>query len=391
LVGNQPLAHVTLTLVTAYGAFIAAEHFLHASGIMAVLAAGLMVGYRTPLLYSRKVREYLEMFWEDAAFVANSLIFLMLGLSEKIFLTHIHYNIAVLLYPVLIAIAIVLVARFVVVYTFVPLVNVIPGINSIDHRYRLILSWGGLRGAIAIALAMSLPIHFPYRWQIIDLAFGVTLFMLLFNGATVGWLMRRLGVDEPSVSDQYLSSLVAAEAQREALARVERRTPMATVDEGVLTAIRGAYSVKLENINAHAQALRTRLAESWEERCRLLWFQTLAVQRKIYHARHDEGLLCLKFLNALEWAPHQTDTDFERHRLFRVEIRPKHRATLRDPPKQPRQRGAANGKQRSKGRREHARFAEPATQTLDCQRPRRRSLPDSRVHLSAILQRSDVS
>jgi CPA1 family monovalent cation:H+ antiporter len=52
LVGNQPLAHVTLTLVTAYGAFIAAEHFLHASGIIAVLAAGLMVGYRTPVLYS---------------------------------------------------------------------------------------------------------------------------------------------------------------------------------------------------------------------------------------------------------------------------------------------------------------------------------------------------
>jgi hypothetical protein len=72
--------------------------------------------------------------------------------------------------------------------------------------------------------------------------------MLLFNGATVGWLVRRLGVDEPSVSGQYLSSLVAAEAQREALARLERHTPMATGDEGVLTAVRSAYSVKLENI-----------------------------------------------------------------------------------------------------------------------------------------------
>jgi hypothetical protein len=158
---------------------------------------------------------------------------------------------------------------------------------------------------------LSLPIHFPYRWQIIDLTFGVTLFMLLFNGTSVGWLMRRLGVDEPSVSDQYLSSLVAAEAQREALARVEHHPPMATVDEGVLTAVRSAYSVKLENINARAQALRSRLAESREERCRLLWLQTLAVQRKIYHARHDEGLLCLKSLNALEWALHQTDTDFK--------------------------------------------------------------------------------
>jgi NhaP-type Na+/H+ or K+/H+ antiporter len=63
------------------------------------------------------------MFWEDTAFVANSLIFLMLGLSEMIFLSHTHNNPKGLLYPVLIAIVVVLLARFVVVCSLVPLVN----------------------------------------------------------------------------------------------------------------------------------------------------------------------------------------------------------------------------------------------------------------------------
>jgi hypothetical protein len=137
--------------------------------------------------------------------------------------------------------------------------------------------------------------------------------MLLFYGATVGWLMRRLGVDEPSISDQYLSNLAAAEAQQEALARMKRHFPEVTVDEGVLTAARNTCSMKLKDTEARAQTLRSQLAESRKERYRLLWLQTLAVQRKVYHTRHDEGLLCLKSLNALEWDLRQTDTSFDRN------------------------------------------------------------------------------
>ena len=116
---------------------------------MAVLSAGLTIGYYGPELYKQKVGEYLEMFWEDAA--------------------------------------VAMLARFAVVNSLVPALNLLPWSKPIDHRYRLILSWGSLRGAVAIALAMSLPKHFPYRWQIIDFAFGVTLFTLLVIGKVVYW------------------------------------------------------------------------------------------------------------------------------------------------------------------------------------------------------------
>jgi len=300
LVGNQPLVHITLTLVTAYGAFIVADHFLEASGIMAVLSAGLTIGYYGPTMYKKRVREYLEMFWEDAAFVANSLIFLMLGLSEKIFLAHTQSNPQGLLYPVLIAIAVVLFARFVVVYTVVPALNRIPGTRPIDHRYRLVLAWGGLRGAVAIALAMSLPKHFPYRWQIIDFAFGVTLFMLLVNGTTMSWLIRRLGLNTPSPLKQYLRCYAQRESVRGVLKRLHAFKPVISLTDQQREQIAEPYRQELQQTETQLQQLRENLAENRVKRRKLLWLQAFAMQRRTYMQRFKDGVLSRHQLQLLE-------------------------------------------------------------------------------------------
>jgi CPA1 family monovalent cation:H+ antiporter len=301
LIGNQPLIHITLTLVSAYGAFIVADHFLNASGIMAVLSAGLTIGYYGPTLYKQRVRDYLEMFWEDAAFVANSLIFLMLGLSEKIFLAHTHSNPEGLLYPVLIAIAVVVVARFAVVQSLVPLINRIPGATPIDRRYRLVLSWGGLRGAVAIALAMSLPAHFPYRWQIIDFAFGVTLFTLLVNGASMSWLIRRLGLDRPSPLNEYLSAYAMVEAARGVLQRLRAYRPVVPVDQDWRHRVLDEHEQDLANAEQRLRELRGKLAGNRDKRRKLIWLQAFAVQREIYLRRLDQGLLSRRSQQLLAW------------------------------------------------------------------------------------------
>jgi CPA1 family monovalent cation:H+ antiporter len=197
VIGEEPLVHITLTLASAYAAFFVADHYLHTSGIMAVLGAGLVVGYYGPVYQKARVQEYLKIFWEDAAFVANSLIFLMLGLSEQVFISHTHQNVGGLLLPTLTAVFVVLFARGVVVYSLIPVVNAFRS-RRVEEKYKVVLAWGGLRGAVAVALAMSLPASFPYRWQIIDFTFGVTLFMLVFNGTTIGWLINRLGLNQES-------------------------------------------------------------------------------------------------------------------------------------------------------------------------------------------------
>ena len=103
-IGDEPLVQIALTAVVAYGAFIVAEHVLHTSGVMAVLGAGLVIGYFGDALYSHRVSENLEVFWENAAFVANSFIFLMLGLSVTTFLTHVVANPRGLLLPAVVVI-----------------------------------------------------------------------------------------------------------------------------------------------------------------------------------------------------------------------------------------------------------------------------------------------
>jgi len=298
LVGNQPLVHITLTLVAAYGAFIVADHMLHTSGIMAVLSAGLMIGYYGHELYTQKVRDYLEMFWEDAAFVANSLIFLMLGLSEKVFLAHTSSNPEGLLYPVLIAIAVVIFARFVVVNSLIPIVNRVPGVKPIDKKYRMVLCWGALRGAVAIALAMSLPNHFPYRWQIIDFAFGVTLFMLLVNGTTMSWLMNKLKLNEPSPLFKFLKTYATVNAWRNTIERLEKYKPVIPFTHAQRQVLLADYQLKLDQAEQQLEQQRDSLDDN---RTKLLWLQCFAIQRKVYLKRFEDGLLSRRALQVLEW------------------------------------------------------------------------------------------
>ncbi|MEO0809847.1 MAG: cation:proton antiporter, partial [Pseudomonadota bacterium] len=213
------------------------------------------------------------------------------GLAERTFLTHAQSNPEVLLYPVLIAIAVVVVVRFAMINTLVPVLNWLPGTAPIDARYRTVLSWGALRGAVAIALAMSLPSHFPYRWQIIDFTFGVTLFTLLVNGTTMGVLMRWLGLDKPTKVERYLGAYADAAAARSALQRIEAYQPVLPMSTEARGRRTGVYRKRLEQAELILAGLRIEIGERRETRRNLLWLQTLSVRRKVYAQRMADGLL----------------------------------------------------------------------------------------------------
>lgn len=300
-VGEEPLVHITLTLVTAYGAFLVADHGLHVSGIMAVLAAGLVIGYNGQVLYSLRVRDNLHVGWEDLAFVANSLIFLMLGLSEQVFLSHVSGNLRGLLLPMLAVIAIVVVVRFALVFGLVPLLNALPRARPIDLRFRAVLAWNGLRGAIAVALALSLPSHFPYRWQIVDFTFGVTLFSLLAFGSTMAWLVRRLRLDRPSRLQAYLLAYAEVVAKREALASLRRREPDGSAEHAsALGRVQQDYRETLRGAEAELAALRSEICVDAETRHKLLWLRAFTLERQVYADHFQRGLLSLSSYRALE-------------------------------------------------------------------------------------------
>jgi monovalent cation:H+ antiporter, CPA1 family len=183
---DDPQIEITLTTIIAYGSYLLANH-LHLSGVIATASAGLMVGnFGAKKGMSAQTRTALESFWEYLAFVMNSLVFLLIGLE-------VHLDaLAHAWRPALFAIAAVLIGRSLSVYLLVPASNMFA--ENIPIRWQHVMVWGGLRGALALALALSLDNTFPYRDRILDLTFGVVVFSILLQGLTVKPLLRVLGL-----------------------------------------------------------------------------------------------------------------------------------------------------------------------------------------------------
>ena len=191
---DDPLVETTLTTVLAFGAYLIGES-LHVSGVLAVVAAGIVNGNVGPRGMSPTTRVVVFNFWEYAAFLANSLVFLLIGLT-------IDLRVMIANWPAILwAILAGLIARAVSIYGF-SLFN-----REVSAKWKHILFWGGLRGAIALALALSLPESGPLaaeRGRLQAMAFGLVLFSLLFQGVSSDWLVKRLKlVQRSDVQEEY--------------------------------------------------------------------------------------------------------------------------------------------------------------------------------------------
>jgi CPA1 family monovalent cation:H+ antiporter len=187
LAGRTPdyLVEITFTMLAAYGSFLLAEHY-HFSGVLATLTAGLVVGnYRSSASISNAGRQTLGPFWEFAAFVANSLIFLLIGAQEA------QQHFTGIWLPLLVAIALVTLGRAVAIY---PLCAVFFKTRlRVAFKHQHILFWGGLRGALALALALALPEEMANRDAVITVTFAVVAFSVFAQGLTMAPLLRKLG------------------------------------------------------------------------------------------------------------------------------------------------------------------------------------------------------
>ena len=183
----------TLTAVAAYGSFLLAENF-HCSGVLATVAAGLLMGNLGMLredemrnIFSADGRSFVIALWEFAAFIANSLIFLLIGLRVAAMpLTSVGTE------ALLTTIGLVLVGRALTVYPLCLLFRYSSW--AIPIREQHVLWWGGLRGALALALGLALPPDFPLYNEILITAFGVVVFSVVVQGLTSPLLLWKLGL-----------------------------------------------------------------------------------------------------------------------------------------------------------------------------------------------------
>ncbi|MGY0218933.1 cation:proton antiporter [Endozoicomonadaceae bacterium StTr2] len=202
LARNDRFAQRSQMIVMAYMTFIIADHFLHLSGVMAVLVAGIVVSLNRHQVMDEQRWKHLDIFWEYAAFVANSFIFLMMGMTEN----HLLWNmdkLELIMPTLLITGLIVLVARAVIIYGLVPISNGLGMAERIGKGMQTVMFWGGLRGAIPIALMMALPADMAGRELIIQMVLFMILVTLLIQGTTTGRLLkvfRLAGKEKPAAA-----------------------------------------------------------------------------------------------------------------------------------------------------------------------------------------------
>ncbi len=185
---DDHLVEITLTTIAAYGSFLVAERF-QMSGVLATLAAGMVVGnvgWRGWI--SDTGRAHIGSFWEYAAFLANSVVFILIGLHAALHARQLVTGSAA------IAVGLVLAGRIAAV---VPLCAVFARSRwLVPARYQLVLVWGGLRGALALALALAVPAVVREREAIVVAAFAVVAFSVFVQGLTMPLAIRALRLQQ---------------------------------------------------------------------------------------------------------------------------------------------------------------------------------------------------
>ncbi|HPF94761.1 MAG TPA: cation:proton antiporter, partial [Tenuifilaceae bacterium] len=199
---NDALFEITVVVGAAYLAFFVAEHFFHISGVLALVSFGIMMAGIGRTRISPQVAHFLHEFWELAAFIANTLIFLIVGLVIAL---RVSYTARDFLILILIYIAILIVRAFVLAI-FYPLMKRIGyGLSAKDG---VIAWWGGLRGAIGLALALIVAneesINPEVRTQILSLTAGIVFLTSLINATTIKLFIQKLGLTKVGAARQQL-------------------------------------------------------------------------------------------------------------------------------------------------------------------------------------------
>jgi monovalent cation/hydrogen antiporter len=197
---------ITITIITPYIVYLTAES-LHSSGVLATVACGIYLGHRSSIFYSTRARLQGAAVWETLSFVLNGIVFILIGLQLPYVLDEIHdTSFSRLLVTGALFSAVVILLRLIWVYPGGWTSNwirrrLLRQPESLpDPRYMFVLGWAGMRGVVALAAAISLPktlgdgSPFPQRNVIIFLTFCVIFVTLVFQGLTLPFIIRRLGL-----------------------------------------------------------------------------------------------------------------------------------------------------------------------------------------------------
>ncbi len=281
---DDAMIEITLTTVAGYGAFVIAEH-LHYSGVIATVTVGMFCGnYGARVGMSPSTRVAVESFWEYMAFALNSVVFLLIGFEVRL------GDLLRSWRMILVAYLAVTVARAFVVFASSLMLR--PTRERIPMSWSVVLTWGGLRGALPMVLVLSLPPQFPFRDLLVTITFGVVILSILVHGVTVSPLLRLLGVVRGHQErEAYELARGRLQTARAALAELDEMARGSLRGSEVVERIRTEYRERISDDRARIEELDIDASELEQEQIR--WARRHLIQVEKREALHafQRGLM----------------------------------------------------------------------------------------------------
>jgi CPA1 family monovalent cation:H+ antiporter len=295
---DDPPVQITISLLTPFAAYLPAER-MHVSGVLATVAAGIFLGWHSPLMISARTRLQAYAFWEMVAFLLNGFVFIVIGLQLPGILRALRGE--SLFGPIENAL-IVSGAVILVRIAWVVLATYLPRLLSENFRRRdpippwqqvAVVSWSGMRGVISLAAAFALPLAlsdgsaFPGRNYILFLAFSVILATLVLQGLTLPFLIRKLGIKSDGLGDEE-ERTARLEANKAAIELIEKLRANGDFSPDAVDRLRAEYDERVEQLQLCAENPDDCRGEIATPQYQRLQHEALRIERQtIIHLRNE--------------------------------------------------------------------------------------------------------
>ena len=275
---EDTLLDLMITILAGFAAYLAAET-VHASGMLAAVACGLVLGRQQHAEFTARTRIELVAVWNFLEFALTSLVFILIGLQLRGIATRLADHDLRTIALLAVAMSLTLIAsRFVWVFAsaWVPRVlsRELRERDPAPWRHAVVVSWTGMRGVVSLAAALALPETFPGRDIILFLAFCSIFGTLVIQGTTLGWVVRQLGVTEEVASlPEPETAQARAEITTAALEAVREHLdgPQVTEHTEAAAEVVQEYEVRADRASIEGQDPETKTAQlEAQQRLRLV-------------------------------------------------------------------------------------------------------------------------
>ncbi len=288
-VRDQPAAEITLTVALAYLTYVVAEHYVNVSGVVAVVTAALVVGSIGRTRISPDTWGALEHVWRQLGFWASSLIFLLTAILVPRFLQQFGWGDALALGVLILA---ALGARALVLFGLLPMLSFAGLAERVSHAYKTVMLWGALRGALSLALALSVTENWRVPDRIQDfvavMATGFVFFTLFVNGPTLRPLIRLLGLDRLSPVERAIRNRALALSLVGVRERVEEVAHCYEIDRDHPGGVIERFGERIAAIDCETDGVA---ALSEDDRIAIGLVILLTREEEIYLRHFREGLI----------------------------------------------------------------------------------------------------